>query len=47
MDSSHAADLTFNYTVQNSGTEYARSLTNLVFNIYIGDDKLPTITYPA
>jgi hypothetical protein len=47
VDSSHAADLTFNYTVQNSGTEYARELTNLVFNIYIGDDKLPSITYPA
>ncbi|MBP8121258.1 MAG: hypothetical protein KAZ26_01415 [Caldilineaceae bacterium] len=47
VDSSHAADLTFNYSVQNSGTEYARELSGLVFNIYIGDDKLPSISYPA
>ncbi|MBP7962824.1 MAG: hypothetical protein KBG20_18450 [Caldilineaceae bacterium] len=47
VNSSHAADLTFRYAVQNSGTEYARELTNLVFNIYIGDDKLPAISYSA
>lgn len=47
VDSSHAADLTFRYAVQNAGTEYAKELTNLVFNIYIGDDKLPAISYPA
>ncbi|PDV97123.1 CARDB domain-containing protein [Candidatus Chloroploca asiatica] len=47
VDSSHAADLTFRYSVRNAGTEYARELSNLVVNIYIGDDKLPTISYPA
>ncbi|MBX2998770.1 MAG: hypothetical protein KF893_09700 [Caldilineaceae bacterium] len=47
MDSSHAADLTFRYSVRNAGTEYARELSNLIFNIYIGDDKLPTISYKA
>jgi hypothetical protein len=47
VDSSHAADLTFRYTVQNSGTEYAKELSGLIFNIYIGDDKLPAISYPA
>src|SRR5690606_36090355 len=47
VDSSHVADLTFRYAVQNSGTEYARELANLVFNVYIGDDTLPAISYPA
>ena len=47
VDSSHAADLTFNYTVQNTGTEYARELTGLVFNIYLGDDPNPMISYLA
>lgn len=47
VDSSHAANLTFRYAVQNAGTEYAKELTNLVFNIYIGDDKLPAISYKA
>lgn len=47
VDSSHAANLTFNYTVKNTGTEYARELTGLVFNIYLGDDTTPIISYPA
>lgn len=47
VDSSHAADLSFDYSIKNTGTEYARELTNLVFNIYIGDDTEPTISYPA
>lgn len=47
VDSSHAANLTFNYTIQNAGTEYARELTGLVFNIYLGDDTTPIISYPA
>jgi len=47
VDSSHAANLTFNYTIKNTGTEYARELTGLVFNIYLGDDKTPIISYPA
>jgi len=47
VDSSHAADLTFRYTVKNTGTEYAREVSGLVFNIYLGDDTTPTISYPA
>lgn len=47
VDSSHAADLTFDYTVKNTGTEYARELIGLVFNIYLGDDTTPVISYPA
>ncbi|MBN2502051.1 MAG: hypothetical protein JXB38_14810, partial [Anaerolineales bacterium] len=47
VDSSHAADLTFNYTIQNTGTEYARELTGVIFNIYLGDDPTPLISYPA
>lgn len=47
VDSSHAADLTFSFTVQNNGTEYAREITGLVFSIYLGDDATPIISYPA
>jgi hypothetical protein len=47
VDSSHAADLTFNYVIQNTGTEYARELTGLIFNVYLGDDPDPIISYPA
>lgn len=47
VDSSHAADLTFTYEVKNTGTEYARELTGVIFNIYLGDDKTPIISYPA
>ncbi|GIV80146.1 MAG: hypothetical protein KatS3mg050_4540 [Litorilinea sp.] len=45
VDSSHAADLWFTYKVRNTGTEYAREIANLAFNIYIGDDPNPAITY--
>ncbi len=47
VDSSHAADLTFTYQIQNNGTEYAREITGLVFSIYLGDDINPIISYPA
>ena len=47
VDSSHAADLTFDYTVENTGTEYAREIGGLIFNIYLGDDSTPIISYPA
>jgi hypothetical protein len=47
VDSSHAADLTFEFTVKNTGTEYARELTGIVVNVYIGDDTSPSISYPA
>ena len=41
MDSSHAADLTFEFTVKNTGTEYARELSGIVVNVYLGDDTSP------
>ena len=47
VDSSHAADLTFDFTIDNTGTEYARELTGLIFNIYLGDDPNPLISYPG
>ena len=47
VDSSHAADLTFEFSVKNTGTEYARELSGIVVNVYIGDDTSPTISYPA
>ena len=45
VDSAHAADLWFSYKVRNTGTEYAREIANLVFNLYIGDDLNPAYTY--
>ncbi len=45
VDSAHAADLWFTYKVRNAGTEYAREIANLAFNIYIGDDPNPAYTY--
>ncbi len=45
VDSSHAADLWFTYQVRNTGTEYAREIANLAFNIHIGDDPNPAYTY--
>jgi PKD repeat protein len=35
----------FTYKVRNTGTEYAREIANLAFNIYIGDDPNPAYTY--
>ncbi|MEM7532139.1 MAG: CARDB domain-containing protein [Chloroflexota bacterium] len=45
VDSVHTADFWFTYKVRNSGTEYAREIANLAFNIYIGDDPNPAYTY--
>jgi len=45
VDSSHAAELWFTYNVRNTGTEYAREIGDLAFNIYIGDDPNPAYTY--
>ncbi len=45
VDSAHTADLWFTYKVRNMGTEYAREIGDLVFNIYIGDDPNPATTY--
>ena len=39
------ADLWFTYNVRNTGTEYAREIGNLAFNVYIGDDPNPVYTY--
>lgn len=47
IDTAHAADLRFSYNIVNNGTEYAREVTNLLFNIYIGDDPNPAYTYVA
>ncbi len=45
VDSAHAADLWFSYRVSNTGTEYAREIGGLAFNLYIGDDPNPVQTY--
>jgi len=45
VNSAHAADLWFTYRVRNSGTDYAREIANLAFNIFIGDDPNPAITH--
>jgi hypothetical protein len=45
INSAHAADFWFTYKVRNTGTEYAREIANLAFNIYIGDTPNPTYTY--
>jgi hypothetical protein len=47
IDTAHAADLRFTYNIVNNGTEYAREVTSLLFNIYIGDDPNPAYTYVA
>ncbi len=47
VDSAHAADLWFTYTVSNAGTDYANEIGNLTFNVYIGDDPNPVYTYYA
>ena len=45
VDSSHAADMWFSYEVKNIGTDYARQICNVAFNVYIGDDPNPATTY--
>lgn len=45
VDSSHAADLWFSYTVTNTGSDYAREISNLAFNVYLNDDPNPITTY--
>lgn len=44
-DTSHAADLWFAYEIKNIGTDYAREICNISFNIYIGNDSIPAATY--
>lgn len=45
VNSAHAANLRFTYSVRNVGTDYAKEIGNLVFNIYIGEDPNPAYTY--
>ncbi|HOT93195.1 MAG TPA: CARDB domain-containing protein [Anaerolineae bacterium] len=45
VNSAHAAELWFTYAISNTGTEYAREIADLAFNIYIGDDPNPAYTY--
>lgn len=45
IDTAHTADFWFTYEVSNQGTEYAREIANLAFNIYIGDDPNPAYSY--
>lgn len=47
VDSVHAADLTFSYTIENVGTEYAREIEGVIINVYLGDDETPIVSYPA
>jgi hypothetical protein len=47
VNTAYAADLRFTYNIVNNGTEYAREVTSLLFNIYIGDDPNPAYTYVA
>jgi len=45
MNSAHAADLKFTYMVRNAGTDYATSLSDIAFNVYLNDDTNPIYTY--
>jgi hypothetical protein len=45
VNSAHAADLRFSYTLRNIGTDFARHMCEISFNIYIGDDPNPAHTY--
>ncbi|MDP9351744.1 MAG: hypothetical protein M3P51_09430, partial [Chloroflexota bacterium] len=47
VDTNHAADLTFQYKIRNTGTDYVRRIDNLLFNIYIGDDPAGISTYAS
>lgn len=47
VDSSHAADLRFTYSIANTGTDYARIIRDLTFNIYLNNDENPITTYFA
>jgi len=43
-NSAHSANLTFSYSVSNEGTDVARTVDNLIFNVYIGRDPNPAFT---
>ena len=42
VDTSHAADLTFEYRVNNSGSDSARQISDILFSIAIGNIKMTT-----
>lgn len=44
-DTVHAADLTFNYRISNKGSDYAKEINNIAFNIYLGNNSNPIYTY--
>lgn len=44
VNSSHAANLTFAYQIQNKGTDNARLIDNILLNIYIEGEKNPIST---
>ncbi len=44
-NSSHVADLRFSYRIANDGTEYAKEIGGIVFNIYVDDDENPIYSY--
>jgi len=45
VDSSHVADLTFTYQIQNSGADNARVIQNILLNIYIDGVRNPISSY--
>lgn len=45
QDTARAADLTFTYKLSNQGTDYAREISDIAFNIYLGDNPNPIYTY--
>ena len=47
VNSDQAASLNFAFTVSNTGADVFNDLNNLTFNIYLGNDTSPIISYPA
>lgn len=45
VDSSHAANMTFSFKVNNIGTDNAREISDTLFNIFIEDEENPISTY--
>ncbi len=45
VNSAHAADLYFTYTIANVGTDFALELRDMSFNVYLNDDPNPISTY--
>jgi hypothetical protein len=45
VDTAHAANLWFTYEISNTGTEYAKEIGDIAFNVYLGDSDLPIYTY--